>query len=94
MNFSELSPLLGAISEAERRGVTVQEMVDAVAELRKDQPMAPLPESFFCNKCGYFGDKSEHLRPNTLKPCGYLAASSKWLERNPQVPRYDPHKHT
>jgi len=92
MKLSELSPVLHAITHAERRGVTPQELVDAIAELRKDQPMAPAPETFFCNKCGYHGDKMEHLRPNTLKPCHYLAASSKWMERQPQVPRYDPHQ--
>ncbi len=73
MNLSEMSGVFGAIALAERRGATREDLIAAIDAIHKDVPPKEVPKQYFCNKCGYFGPTSEHLRANTLKPCHYLA---------------------
>lgn len=37
------------------------------------EALAPTGERFFCNKCGYHGKQQDHLKPDSLTPCGYIA---------------------
>ncbi|MNU19498.1 hypothetical protein D3C71_77270 [compost metagenome] len=80
MNLQETTDCLHALDQAHRRGVSAADIVKAVAELNKDHPMVPRAPCFSCNKCGYVGAASDHLRPNTLKECGYLAGSVGWRD--------------
>lgn len=74
--------ILEAMDLAGRRGATAQEIVTALNALHSGNEPAMKPVTYFCNKCGAFPPTSEHLRPNSLSPCGYLAAPSDWKERS------------